>query len=460
MSPLNRVFRRFAFFAALPGMRVFWVLLPLLVALALITALELAPALALASGILLLVVATLVFINSYRSARSDYETTLEQNELKGIVRGIEDPLIAYDQNFRVFFFNPAAEKLFNLSASEVIGAEVTPRVAEKSGWRLLAQVVFPSLAPTLVYRSKAGQYPQVVDISFEEPFIELRVTTVSIVDERGRVGGFVKIIHNRTQEVSLLKSKNEFITVASHQLRTPITELNWAFDTLLKTEGLDPSAHDLIANGAVSARKVLTIVEDLLNVAKMEEGHFGYAFAETDLIAYLENILGTAMPQVTNAGLKLYFDRPKEAVPKTLIDPQKLSMVISNLLDNAVRYNVQNGQIIVRARRADDSHFVEVSVRDTGIGIPEEDMKKMFTKFFRGSNAIRFQTDGSGLGLYIAKNIIQAHGGRMWVESEPNRGSTFFFTLPTDPSLVPGRDASEPRLGGGIEHEATPETSA
>ena len=272
--------------------------------------------------------------------------------------------------------------------------------------------------------------------------MELRVTTSNILDDRGNVAGFMKVIANRTQEVSLIRSKNEFITVASHQLRTPITEVNWALDTVLQDPQLPPGPKDLIQQTSVSTKKILNIVEDLLNIAKMEEGHFNYELAVTDLTEFLDGVLGAAMPQVERAGLKLYFDRPTEQLPPVSVDAHKLSMVVANLVDNAVRYNVEHGTVTVRLRRSNDSRFAEVSVKDTGIGIPPEEIKKLFTKFYRGSNAMKFQTDGSGLGLWIARSVVRAHGGEMWAESELQRGTTFTFTLPVDPQLMPSAETA------------------
>ncbi|HTY39724.1 MAG TPA: ATP-binding protein [Candidatus Paceibacterota bacterium] len=422
---------------ALPEMRIFWTLLPLIAIVVGIVAPRLEPVYIVAITGLLFIVAGAVFWSALRVAQVDLATRTERNELRNIVMTISDALIVYDQDFRIFFFNPAAEKLFALSATDVVGQIVTPQAAERPGWTLLAQVIYPSLAPTLVYKSKTGEYPQIVDISFPDPFIELRVTTANIVDEKEVIVGFMKVIRNRTQEISLLRSKTEFITVASHQLRTPITEVNWALDTLSQNPVLDEATKQMVVQTNASAKKIMSIVEDLLTVTKIEEGHFGYAFEQTDPVVFLDRILAGVMPQIQKAGLKLYFDRPAEPPPAVSIDPQKLTMAISNLLDNAARYNVPNGEIIVRMRSAQDPRFLEISIKDTGIGVPPEEIKKMFAKFFRASNAVKFQTEGSGLGLYIAKNIVQAHGGQMWAESEVNRGTTFFFTIPIDPTLVP-----------------------
>jgi len=122
------------------------------------------------------------------------------------------------------------------------------------------------------------------------------------------------------------------------------------------------------------------------------------------------------------------------------IDSKQLSLALTDLLENAIRYNVANGEAIVKVDAMTGKPFLEVSIKDTGIGIPRESMEKLFTKFYRADNAMKSQTEGSGLGLYIAKSIINAHGGEIWAESELNRGTTIHFTLPTDPNLIPRRE--------------------
>jgi signal transduction histidine kinase len=115
---------------------------------------------------------------------------------------------------------------------------------------------------------------------------------------------------------------------------------------------------------------------------------------------------------------------------------------MSNLIDNAIKYNVKNGSVTVRIGRLPDQPFLQVSIEDTGVGIPQEAMDKLFTKFFRADNVIKFQTEGTGLGLYITKNIIKRHGGSISAESTIGRGSKFTLTLPTDPKLIPPTEIS------------------
>ena len=376
----------------------------------------------------------------YILAKKNFEISVEREELRNVVLTLEDGTIIYNREFRVLFFNPAAEDLFNLKAETVVGQIVKTQDVERPEFQRLAQVIFPSLAPSITSRSKAGVYPQIVDLSFEEPDMELRVITTVISDASGGILGFMKVIHDRTREQFLLRSKSEFVTVASHQLRGPVTNINWALESLVKDQSLSAESKVLVQNALMGGQQLLKIIEDLINIAKIEEGRFGYNFEPTDIVAFINNILAQVMPQARRASIKVYFDRPKDPLPQVLINQEKMTMVFYNFLDNAIRYNVQNGEVTVKVEAIPGEPFIQVSVKDTGIGISAVEIKKIFGKFFRAENAMKFQTEGSGLGLYINKNIVLAHGGKIWAESEMNRGTTFFFTLPTSMEVIPERE--------------------
>ncbi|MBI4085220.1 MAG: HAMP domain-containing histidine kinase [Candidatus Liptonbacteria bacterium] len=361
-------------------------------------------------------------------------------ELQSILNNFGDALLIYDENFKVIFFNIAAEKLFSVPSELAIGITIRPEFVDDPKLKVLTRVVFPTLSPIMIPRSPAGTWPQIVDLSFSEPQLDLRVSTSQLARESGGPTRFLKIIQNRTHEVELLKIKSDFVTVASHQLKTPLTNINWALESLKKDNTLNNSDKEIVESAFEASKFLSEIVESLLNIAKIEEGRFGYDFQRADIVEFLNRILGQALTQANKAGVRIYFDKPKTALPPVFIDEKRLTLAVANILDNAIRYNVKNGEVIVKAAPADGKPFVEVSIKDTGIGIPQEEMSKLFSKFFRAENAIKFQTEGTGLGLYISKNIVEAHGGEIRVESEINRGTTFYFTLPTDESLVPKKE--------------------
>jgi signal transduction histidine kinase len=445
---LNKQASKFADVIKWPEFQIVWVLFALVVVeSALIFYLHTSLVPYAATG-LLLVITILTATAVYFSAKKDRDTSVERSELKGIFASINDGLIVYQADFRVIFFNAAAERIFKLEAKNVLGHVLSPRDVEAEGWRTLAQIVFPSLAPRVVAHSKEGEYPQVVDISFTDPAeLEFRVTTTPVPDERGNPLAFMKIVRDRTAQVVALRSKSEFVTVASHQLRGPVTDISWALQSLSGITGLDENNKMILDHALGASQSLLRRIEDLLDIAKMEDGQFGYQFEDTDITDFLTKILGDVLPAAQKAGIKLYFDRPSEALPHVMIDSKRLSLAVTNLVENAIRYNVENGEVTVKADTMQDKPYVVVSVKDTGIGIPPEAVASLFKKFFRAENAVKAQTEGSGLGLYIAKGIIAAHGGQIWAESELNRGTTISFALPTDPNLVPKNEMGGEDLG-------------
>jgi len=436
---LSHSWKKFILYAKLPEMRLFWFFLPFLIILLSINIFYLPQLWVFISLIIFFVLGVVVLMNSLRLSRSNLEIKIERNELKSIIFNLWDGIIAYDPNFKIVIFNRAAEEIFNLKSREIVGQYFSPERVKEAQFKALTQVIFPSLAPMVLRQSDPGVYPQIVDISTDEPKIEFRVATDKILDPSGNLLGFVKLVHNRTREVELLRSKTEFISIASHQLRTPLTGIHWALESLAK-ENFNPEQKQLVDNALMTAVKLTKIVNDLLDVSKIEEGKFGYEFQNINIISFIEEIVEGTKDLAKQFKVKVYFEKPNEESIIVMADPQKLSIVISNLIDNAIRYNVENGEVKIGIERIKDGPYIKISVKDTGIGIPEGEISKLFTKFFRAENVIKLATEGSGLGLYIVKNIVLRHGGKVWTESEINRGTTFYFTLPTDPKLIPPKE--------------------
>lgn len=375
-----------------------------------------------------------------QEAKPAISAEVSQNELESILNNFGDTLIIYNENFEILFFNTAGEKLFMVKAADILEKIIKPEAVDNPETRLMAQVIFPTLAPIMIPRSRAGEWPQLVDLSFSSPQLELRVSTSRLQQISGQPSRFLKVIQNRTHEIALIKTKSDFVTVASHQLKTPLTHINWGLEALSGDPTLNESSKEIVGESLKASRLLSEIVENLLNTSRIEEGRFGYKFETADIAGFLNQVLGQAMSQADRAGIRLYLEKPAATLPKVFIDPQRLALAVANLLDNGIRYNVKNGEVIVRAAAVPGRPFIEITVSDTGIGVPPEETQKLFTKFFRADNVIKFQTEGTGLGLYIAKNIIEAHGGEIRVESELNRGTIFYFTLPTDQALVPQRE--------------------
>jgi signal transduction histidine kinase len=386
-------------------------------------------------------IGAMAFFMARRIRQAARQAQMSGAQLSSVLKDLPAGVIAYDGNFNVLAFNTAAQEIFGVTEAEVRERPLDASLASNPRLRTLIQVVFSTLAPVVIKRSDPGSYPQIADISFEDPQLELRVITDRLMGPDGSYVGFMKLVTDQTREISLLKAKTEFITVAAHQLRTPLTAINWALEAL-RGETLGDSAKELVSTAFAAVKNALNTVNNLLDASKIEEGKFGYEFQDMDLLAFMDQILSNVNDLAKQYGIKLFYDRPKGGPMQVRIDAQKMSMVLYNLLDNALKYNTEHGQVIVRIAPLQGKPYVAVSIEDTGIGIAPDQLQKLFSKFFRAENAVRTVSDGTGLGLYIARNIVRRHGGEIRVESELNRGTTFHVELPLDPRLVPQSDMS------------------
>ena len=238
----------------------------------------------------------------------------------------------------------------------------------------------------------------------------------------------LKDAKERDEAVSRMKS--EFLSIAAHQLRTPLSAFKWLLRLVLDGDlgKLKKSQEELLQKGYDSNERMIELVNDLLDVVRIEEGRFNYTFTRTSLVRLLEKTIRDMKILADQKGIVLTFHtQPPAAIPMVALDTEKFPLAFTNILDNAIQYTLPKGKVDVDITFQKD---ILVTVRDTGVGIPKRQLPRVFTKFFRGDNAVRIQTSGSGLGLFIAKNIIEKHGGKIWIESIEGKGTTVYFTIP------------------------------
>ncbi len=422
-------------------MRLFWLFIPLLALFLWINIVYLPDLWMFIVAAIFLIMGGIIFLTNFKVTQGRAEILIERNELRSIISNLQDGVVAYDPNFKVLIFNRTAESIFGVRNEEVLQRYLTPESVRDKRFSLVTRVIFPSLAPVVIQRRDPGVFPQITDLSFDDPEVELRVVTDRILDARGNLLGFVKLVRDRTREVKLAQSKTEFISVAAHQLRTPLSAVHWAFETLAK-ESLTDEEREVVTGGLAATINLLKIVNDLLDASKIEQGRYGYKFESIEIIEFLKGVIGEAQNLHRESTVKIYLKKPNEGHIPLLVDSDRLRIALLNLLDNAVNYNVENGQVIVAVEPLKGTPYVEITIKDTGVGIGEEDIKKLFTKFFRAEAIKKIVTNGTGLGLYIVKNIIRNHGGDVRATSEIGRGTTFYVTLPTDPKLIPPKEAA------------------
>ena len=225
------------------------------------------------------------------------------------------------------------------------------------------------------------------------------------------------------------KIKTEFVSIASHQLKTPLSEMNWELELLLKRhqEGLNDRQKEIMLSIAKSNNRMSRLVNDLLDVARIDQGRLALAKELVDIGKLIDDIVDNNKFLADATGVKLSISIP-QSYPKIVADKRRIGVVLDNLISNSIKYS--NGPSDVIIEMENKGEFLVVCVSDNGVGIPRSQQDKIFQKFFRSDNIVKNQTEGTGLGLYIAKNIVEQSGGKMWFESEEKKGTSFWFSLP------------------------------
>ena len=226
------------------------------------------------------------------------------------------------------------------------------------------------------------------------------------------------------------KVKSDFITIAAHQLRNPLTNIRWSYQMVLEKHAgrLDDEEKLLLDGGLQASVHMIGLVDDLLNIARIEEGQSGFNRTPQSLTPILDRLAAQYQKIALEKKIRFSVNLPVQPLPAALLDGEKIAIAFENVLDNAMKYTKSDGEVTLRASCGEDK--IKITVQDSGIGIPKDQLHRVFSKFFRAPNAMLFDTSGSGLGLYVASNVIEKHHGTIGVESMEGKGSIFTITLP------------------------------
>lgn len=237
------------------------------------------------------------------------------------------------------------------------------------------------------------------------------------------------VIQEIEQMARVNKMKTEFVFVASHQLRTPLSAILWETELLLTKhqEGMNEKQKQGLESISLLSGRMARLVSDLLDVARIDQGRLTLKKDDVNFAEITKEIIKLLEPLIKAKELEVVFESSEDDA-RVLGDREKLKLVIENLLSNAVKYTLNHGRIEIKIEQS--KGFLIFSVKDNGVGIPESQHKMVFNKFFRSDNVVKYQTDGTGLGLYIAKNIVEQSGGKICFQSKEDKGTTFSFSLP------------------------------
>lgn len=348
--------------------------------------------------------------------KSKEDTEEEKNKTLAIITNFADGLLFFNEKNKLSLVNPQAEAFLGVKNKEIVG---------KSFSELESFPVFQSLKKIIEGETK-GVFRK--ELKLEENLI-LEVSTVLVKREKEKLGGLV-ILHDVTREKMVERMKNEFVSLSAHQLRTPLSAIKWTVKMLLGGDlgKITKEQREFLEKTYSSNERMIGLINDLLDVTRIEEGRYLSDFSSVNIEKVVETVINLQEEEIKKRDLDFEFKKPEKKLPKIKADSEKIRLVIQNLIDNAIKYTKVGGKVTVLI--SGGKKKIKVSVKDTGVGIPLGQQGRLFTKFFRATNAGKLEAEGSGLGLFISKNIIEAHGGKIWFESQEGKGSSFCFTLP------------------------------
>jgi signal transduction histidine kinase len=278
---------------------------------------------------------------------------------------------------------------------------------------------------------KRRKQPKVLDIHLEKPFPRvINSESACIEDDNGRYLGIVMLLRDVSKEREIEQMKSDFVSLVSHELRTPLVAIKGAADNLL--DGLAGELNDIQKDCLVLSKRNIDrlnrLISDLLDISRIEAGKIQLNKQPADAASIVKDVLGLFQASAKEKNIALESLLPEE-LPLVTIDSDKINQVLTNLVGNALKFTPTQGKIMIKVFRAEN--FLRVEVRDTGVGIPKQDLEKVFDKFYQVDRNKSFTSvKGTGLGLPISKGIVERHGGKIWAESEAGEGSRFIFTLP------------------------------
>ena len=359
--------------------------------------------------------------------------TEEEKKMTAIVNSIAEGLILVDSDNRVLHINPAAERLLDLSAdsidkdiTEIIQNEELIQIFEEDQRQILQH------KPTDQIPSKNEGINLISEVTlarYNETLV-LRIIASPFLNENGLILGTVYLFDDITREKEIDQMKSDFISLVSHELRTPLTSIIGFVSFILdgKAGAINERQRNSLARVQRQSKRLAALINDLLDISRIESGRIQMDQTPISVLEIVTQRIEEIRPQADEKSIQLALTAP-ESVPDILGDEARMGQVFTNLIGNAIKFTPNNGEVSVEIEA--DGNLLHVEVIDTGPGIPPEERQKIFDKFYQLSDISTRQQGGSGLGLSISKSIVEAHGGKLWIDDgNQGKGSNFQFVLP------------------------------
>ena len=353
----------------------------------------------------------------------------EKNRLETILRSIGEGVYVVDADNKIVLFNRQAENMLVYRESEVLGVsagEIFKIYNEKNE----LQVKNGQSPVDEIWRSGRADMVRTMELARKDGTRFPVIMSIAPILRRGDIAGGIVAFRDVTMEKEIDTMKSEFVSVASHQLRTPLSAIKWFLEMLIAGDAgaINENQKEFLDRAYESNERMIKLVNDLLNVSRMESGKIKFEPKPTHLEEIFQSVITELTPLTRARNITIQSAFADAKLPEVFVDPDKIRQVIMNLVSNAIKYTSGHGKIELFYERHPNE--LVLNIKDNGIGIPKDQQHKVFNKFFRADNVMKVQTEGSGLGLYIGRAIVEASSGRMWFASQENKGTTFSFALP------------------------------
>lgn len=344
----------------------------------------------------------------------------EKNKSVAIVKSISDPLIVLDENYKIVLLNDSCEDLFDIREEKVLKKHFleTIRIVE------LYDNIFN------IINNKINDNEKIIKLEIKDKTYYFNTVVTAVKDKSDKINSVVVLLKNVTEFKELENIRNDFFATISHEFKTPLTSIMMGVGLMLeKNLGLlNDKQKEILDTIKEEAQKLTELVSNLLKISKIQSDRTIFDIKPCSIIGIIENSIANYNDQAHNNDVKLY-NNTEEELPRVIADGEKITWVINNLVSNALKYTDAGDEIIVGAYI--DGKEMKVYVKDTGRGIPKEYQEKVFDRFVK-SNKYSSEFISAGLGLSIAKEIVEAHGGTISCTSKIDEGSVFAFTLPIE----------------------------
>jgi len=359
------------------------------------------------------------------------DITAERNKLTTTIESVADGVLALDFDGNVITINQAALKMLGMDEKDVVGKNIDGLVKMFEDQK---RILFTNLITTKKLSKDTVVFQKenlkVTTNYGKQVYVNL---TSSAIKEGVDAGlGAIITLNDVSKEKELEEMKLDFVSMAAHELRTPLTAIR-GYLSILQEEllkNLSGEQKSFLDKAFISTSQLAALVENLLSVSRIERGAMRIEAVAQNWKALLQEIITNFTPLAKEKGIDLTLSSPND-LPDALIDKFRISEVLSNLIGNALNYTDKGGSVGISATLDKKTNMLITKVKDTGQGIPDSALPRLFTKFFRVSGVLEQGSKGTGLGLYISKAIVDMHGGEIWVESVLGKGSIFSFTLPS-----------------------------